>query len=76
MTDYRKTPDIRPWSKDLDAGDILSTSQAMGITQRRLADFGLCLSKRNNGGIEVIALPKSRLRADRLPYLPSHAMYD
>lgn len=54
MTDYRKSPDVAPWSRDLDLGDILTDAQANGIDSTRLADFGLELVTNLTGGARVV----------------------
>ena len=41
MTDYRKTPDHHPWSRELSAGDILTSEQNYTLDKTRLRDFGL-----------------------------------
>lgn len=53
MTDFR-TQAHPVWSADLAAGDTISLTQARGLNQRRLADFGLTLSL--NADIERVTV--------------------
>jgi hypothetical protein len=41
MTDYTRTPDTKPWSRDLNEGDLLTYWQAIAVDATRLSDFGL-----------------------------------
>jgi hypothetical protein len=41
MTDYRKNPSARPWSRDLSLGDMLSAEQGYCLCHTRMEDFGL-----------------------------------
>lgn len=49
MTNYRKTPNARPWAKQLDLGDLLTSIQARCVCPTRLRDFGLAIIEEHNG---------------------------
>jgi hypothetical protein len=63
MADFRKQRDP-VWSGDLDAGDIISLSQARVINQRRLADFGLTLYPCSKNRVAVRRLTATEKRID------------
>lgn len=44
MANHRKTPDYRPWARDLSSGDLLTPVQAACVDKTRLADFGFEIS--------------------------------
>ena len=71
MTDYRKTPKEFPWATQLDAGDILSKEQAANVNQYRLGQYGLCLSGRKRGGVEVRKIRPSEWCAGLGPWWSS-----
>jgi hypothetical protein len=55
--DFRKTPDARPWAKELCRDDILSARQAAPFAcSTRLADFGLELRRIDDGSYIVARL--------------------
>lgn len=49
MRNYRKTPNVRPYARQLDLGDLLTTRQAACIDRTRLRDFGLAIIEEHNG---------------------------
>ena len=55
LTDWTQYPEQRPWARDLDAGDLLTSDQARCIDGTRLADFGytLAFSGRSDGTYSV-----------------------
>ncbi len=53
MTDYTRTPDERPWSRDLAIGDRLTAKQAYVLQDHRLADFNIHLTPIANGTFRV-----------------------
>lgn len=55
MTNYRKQPDSRPWAKQLDQGDQLTSEQAANVCGTRLRDFGLYLLETKAGWFVVTA---------------------
>lgn len=51
MTNYTKTPDERPWARDLSSGDRLTTIQGDCVCAVRLSDFNLQLRAASGGYI-------------------------
>jgi hypothetical protein len=49
MTNYAKTPDERPWARDLCSGDFLSEVQANCVCAVRLSDFDMHLRPFKSG---------------------------
>ena len=50
---YAKTPDARPWARDLSEGDILSATQERMVCAARLSDFDLHCKPYRDGNFIV-----------------------
>ncbi len=55
MTNWTKTPALRPWIRDLFEGDIISAEQAAQIAPMQMAyELGLDLVRRSDGAFRVV----------------------
>jgi hypothetical protein len=48
-TNYTKTPDDRPWARDLFVGDFLTETQSNCVCHYRLSEFGMHLRPFKSG---------------------------